>query len=324
MKIARAHAYGGPEVIRIDEVPTPSPGAGEALVGLDAAGVNFLDVYHRTGLYKDALPLRMGNEGAGVVEAVGEGVTALTVGARVAWAGVEGSYATHVVAPVGRFVVIPDGVETRVAAAAMLQGMTAHYLVRSTYVLGAKDTCLVHACAGGVGLLLCQLAKQSGARVIGTTSTNEKAALAKKAGADEVILYGDVDFSEEVRRLTGGKGVDVVYDSVGKSTWEGSLRSLRPRGMMVTFGNSSGAVPAFQPLVLRQLGSLYVTRPQRGNYVATREELEMRAGDVLGAIAKGELDVRIHGSFPLEKAGDAQALLESRATSGKVLIDLRA
>jgi NADPH2:quinone reductase len=324
MKIARAHAYGGPEVIRIDEVATPKPGVGEVLVRLDAAGVNFLDVYHRTGLYKDPLPFRMGSEGAGVVEAIGDGVTVLAPGARVAWAGVEGSYATHVVAPANRLVTVPDGVDTRVAAAAMLQGMTAHYLVRSTYPLGPNDTCLAHASAGGVGLLLCQLAKRTGARVIGTTSTSEKAALAKAAGADEIIRYDEVDFSEEVRRLTGGKGVDVVYDSVGQSTWEGSLRSLRPRGMMVTYGNSSGAVPPFAPLVLRQLGSLYVTRPQLGNYVATREELEMRSGEVLGAIAKGELHVRIHGSFPLEKAGEAQALLESRKTSGKVLIDLRA
>ena len=233
------------------------------------------------------------------------------------------SASAGVIAPVDRLVSVPEGVTTRVAAAAMLQGMTAHYLVRATYPLGPSDTCLVHASAGGVGLPLCQLAKRAGARVIGTTSTSDKAALAKKAGADDVILYGDADFSVEVRRLTGGRGVDVVYDSVGKSTWEASLRSLRPRGMMVTFGNASGAVPAFEPLVLRRLGSLYVTRPQLGDYTATREELETRAGEVLGAIAKGELDVRIHGAFPLERAGEAQALLESRATSGKVLLDLR-
>jgi NADPH2:quinone reductase len=322
MKLARAHAFGGPEVIRIDELPTPTPGPGEALVRLDAAGVNFLDIYHRTGLYEDPLPLRLGSEGAGIVEAVGDGVTTLAPGARVAWAGVGGSYATHVVAPVSRLVVVPEGVETRVAAAAMLQGMTAHYLVRSTYVLSSNDTCLVHASAGGVGLLLCQMAKRIGARVLGTASSSEKVALAKRAGADEVIRYDEVDFSEEARRLTGGRGVDVVYDSVGKSTWEGSLKALRPRGMMVTYGNSSGAVPPFPPLVLRP-SSLYVTRPQLGNYTATREELEQRAGDVLGAIAKGELDVRIHGSFPLEKAGEAQALLESRKTSGKVLIEMR-
>ena len=247
MRAIRVHQYGGPEAMKLEELPTPKPGDGQALVRLEAAGVNFIDVYQRTGLYKGQLPLRLGLEGAGIVEAVGAGVTTVKRGDRVAWTGIPGSYATHNVVPADRLVTLPAGVDARAGAAAMLQGMTAHYLAHSTYPLKAGDTCLVHAAAGGVGLLLCQMAKRAGARVIGTVSTEEKAELAREAGADEVILYTRQDFEAEVKRLTGGKGVDVVYDSVGKDTFDKSLNCLAPRGCMVLFGASSGPVGAVRP-----------------------------------------------------------------------------
>ena len=287
---------------------------------VEAAGVNFIDVYLRTGVYAREMPLSLGEEGAGVVESVGEGVTEVHAGQRVAWAQASGSYATHVVARADKLVPVPDGVSARVAAAAMLQGMTAHYLSHATFPLARGQTCLVHAAAGGVGLLLTQLAKRIGARVIGTTSTEDKAKRARDAGADEVILYTREPFDEAARRLTGGAGVHVVYDSVGQSTFDQSLLALRPRGMLVLYGQSSGKVPPVDLQVLNARGSLYVTRPTLGHYVATRAELLERAGAVLGAVARGELDVRVHGDYPLENAPKAHRDLESRATSGKLLL----
>lgn len=302
------------------ELPTPSPGAGEVLVRIEAAGVNFIDVYFRSGVYPREVPFGLGDEGAGVVEAVGAGVTDLKVGDRVAWASAPGSYATYVVVRADRVVQVPAGVSTRQAAAAMLQGMTAHYLAKAAFRLAAGQTCLVHAAAGGVGLLLVQLAKRVGARVIGTTSTEEKARLARMAGADETILYTSEPFDSAARALTGGVGVDVVYDSVGASTFEASLRSLRPRGMLVLFGQSSGRVPPFDLQVLNSLGSLFLTRPTLRDYVATRSELLERAGDILGAIERRELTVSIHAEYPLSKAPDAHRDLSSRKTSGKLLL----
>jgi len=321
MKAIRVHETGGPEVLRYEEVPDPAPGPGEALVRVEAAGVNFIDVYHRTGLYKvPFLPFTLGQEGAGTVESVGDGVQELVPGDRVAWTSGPGSYAEKAVVPAARLVKIPEGVTTRQGAAAMLQGMTAHYLACSTYPLQPGDTCLVHAAAGGVGLLLCQIGKLRGARVFGTTSTEEKAALARAAGADEVILYTEKDFAAEVKRLTGGKGVQVVYDSVGKTTFEKGLDCLVPRGMMVTFGQSSGSIPPFEPSILNAKGSLYLTRPSLFHYIATREELLARAGDVLGWIAQGKLRLRTEFEFPLARTADAHRALEGRKTTGKVLL----
>lgn len=320
MRAIRVNAPGGPEAMQLVDLPTPQPTAGKVLVRVEFAGVNFIDIYHRTGLYESHAPFALGVEGAGVVEAIGPGVTDLRVGDRVAWASARGSYATHLLVRAEHLVRLPEGIDTRKAAAVMLQGMTAHYLARSTYVLSSRDTCLVHAVAGGVGLLLCQIAKRAGARVIGTTSTEQKARVAHEAGADEVILYTAHDFEQETRRLTGGRGVDVVYDGVGRSTFDQSLRCLRPRGMMVSYGNASGPVAPFAPLVLSTLGSLYLTRPKLADYTATREELLMRAMDVLGAVARGELTVHVHDVLPLERAADAHRLLESRATSGKLLL----
>jgi NADPH2:quinone reductase len=282
--------------------------------------VNFIDIYQRSGQYKVPTPLPLGLEGAGTVEAVGEGVTEVRLGDRVAWASGPGSYATHVTLPVDRLVPVPEGLDAKTAAAAMLQGMTAHYLTRSTYHLGPGDTCLVHAAAGGVGLLLCQMGKRAGARVIGTTSTQEKAALARAAGAEEVILYTDADFEAEARRLTDGKGVSVVYDSVGKDTFEKSLRSLRRRGVLVLYGQASGPVPSFDPQLLARHGSLFLTRPSLMDYTATREELLARARDVLGAIERGELSITIGATFPLAQAADAHRALGGRSTTGKVLL----
>ncbi|HEV7515836.1 MAG TPA: quinone oxidoreductase [Thermoanaerobaculia bacterium] len=321
MKAIRVHQTGGPEALRYEEVPDPTPGAGEAVVRVEAAGVNFIDVYHRTGLYKVAsLPFTVGQEGAGTVEAVGDGVRELRPGDRVAWTSAQGSYAEKAAVPAAKLVSLPAGVTTRQGAAAMLQGMTAHYLACSTYPLKPGDTCLVHAAAGGVGLLLCQIAKLRGARVLGTTSTEEKAALARAAGADEVILYTEKDFAAEVKRLTGGKGVQVVYDSVGKTTFEKSLDSLVPRGMMVTFGQSSGSIPPFDPGILNPKGSLFLTRPSLFHYIASREELLARAGDILGWIAEGKLRLRTEFEFPLAQAADAHRALEGRKTTGKVLL----
>jgi NADPH:quinone reductase len=302
------------------EVPIPAPGAGEALIRIEACGVNFIDVYFREGRYPAQLPFIPGQEAAGVVAAVGPDVTTVKVGDRVAWCAVPGTYAEFAVAPVARLIVIPDGVTTRQAAAAMLQGMTAHYLSHSTYAIQKGDAVLIHAGAGGVGLLLIQMAKRLGARVFTTVSTEEKAALARGAGADEVILYTREDFAAKVRELTAGKGVPVVYDSAGKTTFEGSLACLRPRGLMALFGGSSGAVPPFDLIRLSTMGSLYVTRPTLNHYAATREELEWRAGDVLRWVTEGNLKVRLEYGYPLAEAAQAHRDLEARKTTGKVLL----
>ena len=320
MRAIRVHGYGGPEVLTWEEQATPSPEAGQALVRLEAVGVNYIDIYHRTGLYKNPLPFTLGLEGAGVVEAVGPGVSEVRVGERVAYQGVQGSYATHALVPAARLVVLPAGLDARTGAAAMLQGMTAHYLVHATYPLKPGETALLHAAAGGVGLLLIQMAKRRGARVLGTVSTPEKARLAKEAGADEVIQYTTQDFETEVKRLTGGRGVQVVYDSVGKTTFEKSLNVLAPRGTLVLFGQASGPVPPVDLGILAGKGSLYVTRPTLGHYVATREELLRRAGDVLGWVQAGELTLRIEHTFPLARAAEAHRALEGRRTTGKVLL----
>jgi NADPH2:quinone reductase len=321
MQAIRVHETGGPENLVLDTLDTPAPGAGMVLVRVHAAGVNFIDTYHRTGLYPMPRPIPLGLEGAGVIERCGANVPAdMQVGRRVAWAGVPGSYATHVVAPIERLVPVPDGVSLEDAAAAMLQGMTAQYLVHATFKLGAEHTCLVHAAAGGVGLLLCQMAREAGARVIGTTSTPEKAEAARRAGADEVILYTEQDFVAEVKRLTGGAGVHVAYDSVGKTTFEGSVKCLARRGLLVLFGQSSGPIGAFDPLLLSRHGSLYVTRPVLFDYTATRAELLERAGAVLDAMRAGRLRITIDRTMPLAEAAEAHRLLESRGTSGKLVL----
>jgi NADPH2:quinone reductase len=290
------------------------------LVQVEAAGVNFIDTYQRTGFYKVALPFTLGQEAAGVVTALGPGVTEPGVGARVAYTNVLGAYAQYAAVPAERVVVLPPGLSAKLGAAAMVQGMTAHYLTTTTYPLQAGDTCLVHAAAGGVGLLLCQVAKLRGARVLATVSTAAKAVLARAAGADEVIRYTEQDFEVEVQRLTGGKGVQVVYDSVGQTTFAKGLNCLARRGMLVLFGQSSGPVGAFEPLLLAQKGSLFLTRPTLGDYIGTRDELRARAGDVLGWIGSGRLKVRIGHEFPLAAAADAHRLLEARQTTGKVLL----
>lgn len=320
MKAIRVHEHGGAGVLRYEDVPQPVPAPGQALVKLEASGVNFIDVYFRTGLYKAPLPLALGQEGAGTVAAVGAGVSDVRVGDRVAYTGVQGAYAEYAAVPVSELVAIPDGVSTKVAAAVMLQGMTAHYLAVSTFPLKAGDTCLVHAAAGGVGLLLCQIARMRGATVIGTVSTREKAALATAAGAHHVILYTEQDFEAECKRLTGGKGVQVVYDSVGKTTFDKSLSVLVRRGMMVLFGASSGPVPPFDLQVLNRKGALFVTRPSLAHYTATREELGSRSSEVLGWVRAGKLDVRIGAEFPLSEAGEAHRQLEGRKTTGKVVL----
>lgn len=304
----------------LEDLPTPSPSPGEALVRVEAAGVNFIDIYQRSGQYPMPRPLPLGLEGAGVVEAVGEGVIDVRPGDRVAWASGPGSYATHALVPAGRLVPVPAGLDAQSAAAAMLQGMTAQYLVRATYPLTPGDVCLVHAAAGGVGLLLCQMARRLGATVIGTVSTEEKAARARAAGAHEVILYTQADFEAEVKRLTGGQGVSVVYDSVGKDTFERSLNCLRRRGMLVLFGQASGPVPPLDPQILSRGGSLFLTRPTLFDYTATREELLERAADVLGAIQRGELALTIGATFPLAEAAEAHRALGGRGTTGKVLL----
>ena len=281
MKAIRVHASGGPEALVFEDVPEPTPKPGEAIVRIEAAGVNFIDVYQRSGLYKGQLPVPLGLEGAGVVEAVGHGVTTVRAGDHVAWTGVPGSYATHNVVPADRLVALPTGVDARAGASAMLQGMTAHYLAHSTYPLKHGDTCLVHAAAGGVGLLLCQMARRAGARVIGTVSTEDKAKLAREAGAHDVILYTHQDFVAEVIRLTGGKKVQVVYDSVGKDTFEKGFECLAPRGYMVLYGASSGPVAPFDPQLLNAKGSVFLTRASLFHYMASRDEHVKRAGEVL-------------------------------------------
>jgi len=320
MNAIRITEVGGPEVMRLEELPTPVPQGGQLLVRVEAAGVNYIDTYHRSGQYKVPLPLTMGLEGAGVVEAVGERVTGVDKGTRVAWTMVPGSYATHVLVPTDKAVPLPDGITSQHGAAAMLQGMTAHYLATSTFLLRDGDPCLVHAGAGGVGLLLTQVAKRVGARVFTTVSTEEKAKLSRQAGADEVIHYTEEDFEPAVRRLTGGSGVRVVYDSVGRDTFEKSLGCLAPRGMLVLFGQSSGAVPPFDAQVLSAKGSLFLTRPTLANYTATRGELLARAREVFAWIAEGSLKLRIGAMFPLAEAARAHQELQGRRTTGKVLL----
>ena len=320
MKAVRVHTPGGPDVLKYEDVPEPQPKAGEAIVRIDAAGLNYVDVYYRSGLYKAELPMTLGLEAGGTVTAVGPNVTEVKVGDKVAYTGVAGAYAQYAAVPAQRLVVLPASVSTRQGAAAMLQGMTAHYLACSTYPLKRGDTCLVHAAAGGVGLLLCQIAKMRGARVIGTVSTEAKAKLAREAGADEVILYTTQDFEAEGKRLTSGRGVQVVYDSVGKTTFEKGLSCLAPRGLMALYGQSSGPIGTFDPQVLNQKGSLFLTRPSLGHHVATREELLQRAGEVLGWIRDGKLRLRTEFEFPLKDAAEAHRALEGRKTTGKVLL----
>ena len=320
MNAVRVHQSGGPEVLKLEELPTPSPGPAEVLVRIEAIGVNFVDIYQREGVYKMPLPFTVGSEGAGVAEAVGREVADVKPGDRVAYTGVLGAYATHAVVPAARLVKLPAGVDIRTAAAVMLQGVTAHYLTHSTYPLGPADTVLLHAAAGGVGLLLTQMGKMRGAKIIGTVSTQEKAGLARGAGVDEVILYSQQDFEAETKRITGGRGVQVVYDSVGKTTFDKSLNCLAPRGYLVLFGQSSGVVPPFDIQVLNAKGSLFLTRPTSRDYMLTREELMKRAGDVLGWIVAGRLKVRIDRTYPLTQAAEAHKALASRATAGKVLL----
>lgn len=322
MKAIRMTEHGGPDVLRYEEVDPPVPGAGQVLVKVEAAGVNFIDVYHRTGLYSTALPLTPGQEAAGVVTALGPGVPDgdVRVGDRVAWTGVMGAYAEQAVVPASQVVALPEGLDAKTGAAVMLQGITAHYLACSTYPLKSGDACLVHAAAGGVGLLLVQIAKLRGARVIGTVSTPEKAELARGAGAHEVILYSEQDFEAEVKRITGGAGVQVVYDSVGKTTFDKSLGCLARRGLMVLFGASSGPVPPFDPQVLNKKGSLYLTRPTSAHYTATRAELVERSSQVLLWVRMGKVRVRIGREFPLREAAEAHRQLEGRKTTGKVVL----
>jgi len=320
VKAIRVHSPGGPEALRYEDVPQPSPAAGDVLVKVEAAGVNYIDVYQRTGMYKVATPFTLGQEAAGVVTAVGPGVSDPKPGDRVAYTSILGAYAEYAVVPADRVVVLPDGVTTRQAAAAMVQGMTAYYLACTTYPLKAGDTCLVHAAAGGVGLLLCQIASRRGARVIGTVSTREKAALARDAGARDVILYTEQDFEAEAKRLTNGLGLQVVYDSVGKTTFEKGLNCLARRGMMVLYGQSSGPVGSFDPQVLNQKGSLFLTRPTIAHYIATRAELVARAGEVLAWVKSGTLKLRIEHEFSLAEAAEAHRALEARKTTGKLLL----
>jgi NADPH2:quinone reductase len=320
MKAIQVHQTGGPEALVYEEVARPEPGPGEARVKVAAAGLNFIDVYHRLGRYPLSLPITPGMEAAGVVDAVGPGVTEVQPGQRVAYAMRIGAYAEYAVVPAWMLVPVPDEISTADAAAVMLQGMTAHYLCYSTYPLRAGETALIHAAAGGVGQLLVQIAKGLGARIIATVSTEEKAQIARECGADEVILYTQVDFETEVKRLTNGRGVDVVYDSVGKDTFDRSLNCLRPRGMMVLYGASSGPVPPFDPQILNAKGSLFLTRPSLGPYVATHEELLQRAGDLFQWMQAGDLKVRIDQTFALSAAADAHRYIEGRQTRGKVLL----
>ncbi|MBV8170629.1 MAG: quinone oxidoreductase [Candidatus Eremiobacteraeota bacterium] len=313
-------SHGGPECLAFEDLPIPSLGpSGQALVRLAAVGVNFIDVYQRMGKYPGTLPFVAGSEGAGTVEAVSPDVTGLRPGDRVAFCDVRGSYAAYVVAPAERLVPVPADVDDRTAAALLLQGMTAQYLSKSTYPISPGDVVLVHAAAGGVGLLLTQMARRAGARVIGTVSTEEKAALARDAGAEDIILYTSQDFAAETMRLTGGAGVNAVYDSVGKTTFEKGLDVLRRRGIMVSFGQSSGNAPAIEPLRLVNR-SLYLTRPKLLDYITTTEELRERAADVFGMVERGELHVRIAHVYPLRDAAQAQRDLEGRKTTGKILL----
>ena len=320
MKAIQVKQTGGPEALEYGDVPVPEPKPNETVVKIAAAGVNFIDVYQREGRYKLPLPFTAGQEGAGVVSAVGTEVKSFKLGDRVAFCGVQGSDAEYAAVPADRLVQVPQGVNEREAAAAILQGMTAHYLLHDTFPLKRGQTALVHAAAGGVGLLLVQMAHNIGARVIGTVSTEEKAKLARDAGADEIIFYTQADFEAETKRLTAGKGVDVVYDSVGKTTFEKGLNVLRPRGMMALFGGSSGAVPPFDPIVLSQKGSLFLTRPTLNHYITTREELMARSEAVFGMIAAKKLKLRIEHTYKLADAAQAHSDLEGRKTTGKLLL----
>ena len=320
MKAIQVQKTGGPEVLTLVDLPVPKAKANEAVVKIAASGVNFIDVYFREGRYPAALPFTDGQEAAGIVTEVGSDVKSVKLGDRVAYSNVMGSYAEYAAVPADRLVRVPDKITHQQAAAAMLQGMTAHYLINTTYPLKEGETALIHAAAGGVGLLLVQMAKNIGAHVIGTVGTEEKAKLAREAGADEVIVYATQDFEAETKRLTGGKGVHVVYDGVGKTTFEKGLNVLRPRGYMALFGGASGPVPAFDPIVLAQKGSLFVTRPSLIHYVALREELEQRSGDVFAMIAAGRLKLRISKTYKLEEVQQAHRDLEGRKTTGKILL----
>ena len=320
MKAVRIHQFGGPEVLQYEDVLIPELGPGQVLVKLAAAGLNYSDVHQRTGHHPNKLPYAMGREGSGTVAAVGPEVTNFKAGETVAYTGVPGAYAEYALVPAERLVRMPAGLDVKVGAAAMLQGMTAHYLAYTTYPLKAGDSCLIHAAAGGVGLLLVQMAKQCGVRVIGTVSTEEKSALAREAGADEVIIYTKQDFETEVKRLTNGQGVNVVYDSVGKTTFEKSLGCLKPLGHLVLYGSASGPVAPFNPAILSAKGSLSLTCPSLPHYIADRVSLEKRADDVLGWIASGQLKMRIEFTFPLANVAEAHRSLEARKTTGKVLL----
>src|SRR6202045_1433577 len=320
MKAIQIKQTGGPEVLQLVDLPVPQPKPNEAVVKIAASGVNFIDIYQREGRYNVPPPFVPGQEGAGVVTSVGPKVKSIKPGDRVAWTTILGSYAEYAAVPGERLVQVPQGVSDQQAAAVMLQGMTAHYLSHDTFPLKPGQTALIHAAAGGVGLLLVQMAHNIGARVIGTVSTDEKAKLARQAGADEVILYTQTDFEAETKRLTGGKGVDVVYDSVGKTTFEKGLNLLRPRGMRGLFGGSSGAVPPIDPLVLLQKGSLFLTRPSQGHYIATAQELQQRAGAVFAMIRDGKLKLRIEHVYPLAEVQRAHRELEGRKTTGKLLL----
>jgi NADPH2:quinone reductase len=320
MEAIRIDQTGGPEVLQLQETATPIPGPGEVLVKIAAAGVNFIDIYHRTGSYPHDLPFTPGLEAAGVVEALGPGVTEFGPGDRVAYSSQIGAYAQYSLVPADKLVPVPAEVQLNQAAAVLLQGMTAHYLTHSTYPLQPEHTCLIHAAAGGTGQMVVQMAKMRGAMVIGTTSTQEKARLAREAGADEVILYSEQDFESETMRLTDGRGVDVVYDSVGAATFDKGLNVLRPRGMMVLFGQASGKVPPVDLQTLNARGSLFVTRPSVFHHIAEREELLQRAGDVLVWLGAGNLSVHIDCEFPLADAAEAHRLLASRKSAGKILL----
>jgi NADPH:quinone reductase len=321
MKAIQIRETGGPEVLALVDLPIPVPGPGQVLIRIEAIGMNFIEIYFRKGQYKATFPVVPGSEAAGTVEECGSGVTGFKAGDAVASTAVLGSYAEYALVPAAQLVKVPDGLTPEQAAAALLQGMTAHYLAYSTWPLKSGETCLVHAGAGGVGLLLTQMAARIGARVITTVSTKEKAELSREAGASDVILYTQQDFVTEVKRLTHGKGVDVVYDSVGKTSFEGSLNCLRPRGLLALFGGSSGAVPPFDLIQLSSKGSLYVTRPTLWHYISTREELERRAGDVLNWVKSGELKLRMEHVYALEQAGKAQDDMENRKTTGKILLE---
>ena len=320
MKAVRIHKYGGPEVLTYEDIPVPEPKTGEARVKIEAIGLNFIDIYQRTGLYPLQTPFTLGMEGAGAVDAIGDGVTDVKAGDRVAYAMILGSYAEYAIVPAAKLAPLPANVDMKSAAALMLQGMTAHYLTHSTYQLKSGDTALIHAAAGGVGLLLVQIAKMLGARVIGTVGTEAKAQLAKQAGADETILYAKTDFLTEVKKLTDGKGVNIVYDSVGATTFEKSLDCLRPRGYLALFGQSSGPVAPLDPGKLAAKGSLFLTRPTLAHYMLDRAELLARADDLFNWTAAGKLKLRIESTLPLQDAAQAHRLLEGRKTTGKVVL----